>query len=220
MLKEDFFTRHPIDCAVELIGCELHWDHCSGIVVETEAYTATGDEACHTFLRRGAQKFVDSHDAGTGYIYLNYGIHWLLNVLIKGNMDGFVLIRALEPRAAQPLMGERRKLDDPLKLCSGPGKLTQALAILPSFHGSSLCYDPRRSFHARPDGDSAPGIVSDVRIGISRAADLPWRFLAEGSHYVSRPPTRSSALYRAAVNITTTTAENKRPGRPQRDNPA
>ncbi len=98
MLKEDFFTRHPLDCAADLIGCELHWDHCSGIIVETEAYAATGDEACHTFLRRGAQKFVDTHAAGTAYIYLNYGVHWLLNVLIKGEMDGFVLIRALEPR--------------------------------------------------------------------------------------------------------------------------
>ena len=220
MLNEDFFSRHPLTCAVDLIGCELRWDHCSGIVVETEAYTATGDEACHTFLRRGAQKFVDIHRAGTAYIYLNYGIHWLLNVLIKGGMEGFVLIRALEPRAAHLLMQERRQLADPTKLCSGPGKLTQAFGILPAVHGSSLCHDPRRSFHARPEGEPAPGIVSDVRIGISRAADLPWRFLAEGSRFVSRPPTRASSLFRAAENGAGASRPAKRPGRSRKNDPA
>ena len=190
MLTEDFFTQHPLRCATELIGCELRWDRCSGIIVETEAYTALGDEACHTFLRRGAQKFVDAHPAGTAYVYLNYGIHWLLNVLIKGDMDGFVLIRALEPRQGLPLMRERRKLEDAVKLCSGPGKLTQA--IPPTFHGSSLCHDPRRSFHARAAGSPEASIVTDVRIGISRAAELPWRFLLKGSRFVSRGPTAAS----------------------------
>ena len=193
MLTQEFFTRHPLTCAAELIGCELVWEHCSGIIVETEAYAAVGDEACHTFLRRGAQKFVDTHPAGTAYIYLNYGIHWLLNVLVKGpEMDGFVLIRALEPRRGIPLMQERRALVDPVKLCSGPGKLTQALAIPAAFHGSGLCDDPARAFHERPAGEPAPGIVADVRIGISRAADLPWRFLSEGSRHVSRRPTRAA----------------------------
>ena len=193
MLKEDFFTLHPVTCAARLIGCELHWDHCSGIIVETEAYTAVGDEACHTFLRRGAQKFVDAHPSGTAYIYLNYGIHWLLNVLIKGEMDGFVLIRALEPRLGLPLMQERRAMADPVKLCSGPGKLTQALALPATFHGSSLCHDPRRSFHARPPDGQTPAVVADVRIGISRAAELPWRFLAAGSRFVSRGPTKAAS---------------------------
>ena len=189
MLTEEFFTVHPLACARRLIGCELVWEHSSGLIVETEAYTALGDEACHTFLRRGAQKFVDTHPAGTAYIYLNYGIHWLLNVLIKGpEMDGFVLIRALDPRRGLELMKGRRKLDDPAKLCSGPGKLTQALGILPSFHGQSLCRDPQHAFHAPPPEVPAPAIIEDVRIGISRAADLPWRFLAAGSRYVSRGP--------------------------------
>ena len=188
MLNADFFSQSPLVCARELVGCELRWDRCSGVIVETEAYTALGDEACHTFLRRGAQTFVDTHPAGTAYIYLNYGVHWLLNVLIKGEMDGFVLIRALEPGPGQTIMQERRGLDDPIKLCSGPGKLTQALALLPAFHGSSLCHDPRRAFHGRPPEAVKPDVVSDVRIGISRAADLPWRFLLAGSRYVSRPP--------------------------------
>ncbi len=189
MLTEQFFTTHPVTCARALIGCELVWEHCSGIIVETEAYAALGDEACHTFLRRGAQKFVDANPAGTAYVYLNYGIHWLLNVLIKGpEMDGFVLIRALEPRRGVELMQERRGLTDTLKLCSGPGKLTQALSLPASFHGSSLCHDPQRSFHAPPLNEPPPAIVEDVRIGISRAADLRWRFLAADSRYVSRRP--------------------------------
>ena len=151
MLTEEFFASHPVTCARQLIGCELVWEHCSGIIVETEAYAALGDEACHTFLRRGAQKFVDTHPPGAAYVYLNYGIHWLLNVLIKGpEMDGFVLIRALEPRRGLELMKKRRGLEEPIKLCSGPGKLTQALAIPPLFHGSSLCRDPQRSFTPPP----------------------------------------------------------------------
>ena len=190
MLKKDFFTRDPLACAAEMIGCELRWDHCSGIVVETEAYAEIGDEACHTFLRRGAQRFVDKHPAGTAYIYLNYGMHWLLNVLIKGETNGFVLIRALEPRAGQALMAQRRGMTDAARLCSGPGKLTQALGVPPAFHGSSLCHDPCRSFHGRSPEEPAVAVVADVRIGISRAADLPWRFLASGSRYVSRGLTR------------------------------
>ena len=194
MLKEDFFSQHPLTCATELIGCEFHWDRCSGIIVETEAYTAVGDEACHTFLRRGAQKFVDSHPAGTAYIYLNYGIHWLLNVLIKGEMDGCVLIRALEAKTGIALMRERRGMEDARQLCSGPGKLTQAMAILPEVHGSSLCHDPKRAFYARPADAPVPEIVSDVRIGITKAAGLPWRFLAQGSRFVSRGPTKSAKV--------------------------
>ena len=187
MLGADFFTRHPLVCATELIGCELVWERCSGTIVETEAYTARGDEACHTFLRRGAQLFVDSHPAGTAYIYLNYGVHWLVNVLIKHESnDGFVLIRALEPRHGLPLMQARRKMTDPFHLCSGPGKLTQALGITAATHGHTLCHDPMHAFHARPAGSPAPEIVTDVRIGISRAADLPWRFLLKASRYASR----------------------------------
>ena len=196
MLTTEFFSRHPLVCATDLVGCELIWDHCSGIVVETEAYTAVGDESCHTFLRRGAQHFVDTNPAGTAYIYLNYGIHWLLNILIKSpEMNGFVLVRALEPRLGIPMMQERRGLEDPAKLCSGPGKLTQALGLPATFHGSSLCEDPRHAFHARHADVPKPGLVADVRIGISKAADFPWRFLAKGSRYVSKRPTAAAADY-------------------------
>ena len=198
MLTSEFFTRHPLACAIDLIGCELVWGHCRGVIVETEGYTALGDEACHTFLRRGAQRFVDDHPAGTAYIYLNYGIHWLLNVLVKHReTDGFVLVRAVEPTAGVPLMQERRKLTDPLKLCSGPGKLTQAFGIPATFHGSSLCRDETRAFHAAVPARQTGEIVCDVRIGISRAAELPWRFLAAGSAGVSRKPTAAAGSPRS-----------------------
>ncbi len=188
MLTPEFFARDPLTCATELIGCELVWGRCSGLIVETEAYAATGDEACHTFMRRGARKFVADHPAGTAYIYLNYGVHWLLNVLVKGGaMDGFVLIRALEPLRGVALMQARRKLTDARQLCSGPGKLTQALQIPATFHGSSLCHDPKRAFHPRPADGAAVQTVADPRIGISRAADLPWRLTLKDSRFVSRP---------------------------------
>ena len=194
MLTSEFFTRHPLACAIDLIGCELVWGHCRGVIVETEGYTALGDEACHTFLRRGAQRFVDDHPAGTAYVYLNYGIHWLLNVLVKNReSDGFVLIRAVEPTAGLPFMCERRKLADSLKLCSGPGKLTQAFGIPATFHGSSLCRDESKAFQAAVPARQEGKIVCDVRIGISRAAELPWRFLAAGSAYVSRKPTAAAS---------------------------
>ena len=202
MLTSEFFTRHPLACAIDLIGCELAWGHCRGVIVETEGYTALGDEACHTFLRRGAQRFVDDHPPGSAYIYLNYGIHWLLNVLVKNpESDGFVLIRAVEPTAGLPFMRERRKLTDPLKLCSGPGKLTQAFGVPATFHGSSLCRDESHAFLEATPARLAGEIVCDVRIGISRAADLPWRFLAAGSTYVSRKATRAASgpLGRAEV---------------------
>jgi DNA-3-methyladenine glycosylase len=190
MLDKDFFTRDPITCSKALIGCDLVWDRCRGRIVETEAYAAIGDEACHTFLRRGAQRFVNDHPPGTAYIYLNYGVHWLLNVLVKSlaGEEGFVLIRALEPLDGISLMQKRRNQQDIRNLCSGPGKLTQAMAIPPTFHGSSLCEHPRHAFHAPAPGEVKPEVVSDIRIGISRAADLPWRFLARGSRFVSRPP--------------------------------
>ena len=93
-----FFKRDPLTCARELIGTELIWDDCSGIVVEVEAYAAINDEAAHTFTRPSARSFIERNNAGAAYVYFNYGMHWMLNVLVKGDENGFVLIRALEPR--------------------------------------------------------------------------------------------------------------------------
>lgn len=183
MIPREFFERTPIACARGLIGAELCWGDCSGIIVETEAYDDVGDEAAHTFFRPSARAFVERYESGTAYVYLNYGMHWLLNVLVKGGRRrGFVLIRALEPTAGLEVMIARRKVAEVRKLCSGPGRLTQALDIDGSLHGKDLCSDPARSFRLRP---GRPRIVADGRIGISVATHLPWRFTLEGSRYIS-----------------------------------
>lgn len=186
-LGREFFQRDPLVCAAELVGCELVWGRCSGVVVETEAYSVVGDEACHTFNRPSSRVFVAQKQAGSAYIYLNYGMYWLLNVLVKnGREDGFVLIRALEPSRGLGIMRKRRGLEQLRALCSGPGKLSQALGITGEDHGRDLCGAEGPGFHAPVQ---RPVVVSDVRIGISKAADLPWRFLLEGSPFHSVPVT-------------------------------
>src|SRR5437667_6000013 len=151
MLPREFFQRDPLTCARELIGTELVWGDCSGIVVEAEAYAAIDDEAAHTFTRPSARMFIKRSKAGAAYVYFNYGVHWMLNVLVKGDADGFVLIRALEPRHGIALMKRRRGVDDVRRLCSGPGKLTQALNITDRHHEMDLCVDPRRCFVYHPN---------------------------------------------------------------------
>ena len=171
-----FFERDPLTCAREMIGCELLVGECGGTIIETEAYCAEGDPACHTFFRPSARKFVESHDAGTAYVYFNYGMYWLLNFLVKNEANpaqsGFVLIRALAPTHGIAQMQHRRTRTAVKDLCSGPGKLTQALAITGTHHGLPL-------------GDSIAlrrtrrlvEIETTPRIGISRAKDYLWRYL-------------------------------------------
>jgi DNA-3-methyladenine glycosylase len=196
-IGRDFFRRDPLTCARELIGCALVWNECAGIIVETEAYAATNDEASHTFARPSAREFIARHQAGAAYVYFNYGMYWLLNVLVKGGgEDGFVLFRAVEPTRGLDAMTTRRlarrrgPLAHPHALCSGPGKLTIALGIDGRDHGRDLCAKREVGFRASPR--PLPVIV-DLRIGISRAAHLPWRFLAEGSRFVSVAPARRGA---------------------------
>ena len=111
----------------------------------------------------------------------------MLNVLVKGGpRDGLILIRAIEPRRGIELMRKRRGIDDVRQLCSGPGKLTQALDITMRHHELDLCGDLRHCFAAREANDIK--VVADERIGISRSAHLPWRFTLRGSKFVSRPP--------------------------------
>ena len=183
-----FFKRDPIRCARELIGAELIWGDCSGVIVETEAYNAINDEACHTFMRPSTRAFIERNKAGAAYVYFNYGMHWMLNVLVKGDANGFVLIRALEPRTGIERMKKRRKLDDVKHLCSGPGKLTQALGITDRQHEMDLCADSRHCFASNAKARlRRVDVVADKRIGISRSAHLPWRFTLRGSPFVSAP---------------------------------
>ncbi len=185
MIRARFFQRDPVMCARELIGTELIWNKCSGIVVEAEAYLAQNDEACHTFSRPSARGFVARNKAGAAYVYFSYGAHWMLNVLVKGEGDGFVLVRALEPIRGIELMKKRRGVKDERQLCSGPGKLTQALDITDRHHEMNLCADRQHCFLRRTNKDV--DLVADARIGITRSAHHPWRFTLRGSKFVSVP---------------------------------
>jgi DNA-3-methyladenine glycosylase len=189
VIEREFFERDPLTCARELIGCELVWEKCAGIVVETEAYGAMDDPASHTFSRPSAREFIARHRAGTAYVYFNYGMYWLLNVLVKGGAgDGFVLLRALEPTRGIETMTQRRlahrqtRLAHPRQLCSGPGKLALALGVDGRDHGRDL-------YRGKTVGFRAPAhpieVHADARIGISRAQELPWRFTLRGSEFVS-----------------------------------
>lgn len=185
MIARSFFERDPLTCARELIGCELVWGECAGFIVETEAYCVHDDEACHAFMRPSTRAFMARNIPGTSYVYLNYGVHWLVNVLIKGGVeDGFVLIRALEPTQGLDLMTKRRGMTKLTSLCSGPGKLTQAMGITGTDHERDLCASKTIGFRGTPGALSA---VADVRIGISRSAHHLWRFLVPGNPHVSVP---------------------------------
>jgi DNA-3-methyladenine glycosylase len=184
IIRTAFFRRNPIVCARGLVGTELIWGSCAGKIVETEAYLAENDEACHTFSRPTARAFVERNKPGAAYIYFSYGAHWMLNVLVKGGTDGFVLIRAIQPNHGIALMKKRRGVDGEHQLCSGPGKLTQAFAITNRQHEMDLCVDPHHCFAEATDKDV--DVVADARIGITRSAHHPWRFTLRGSKFVSR----------------------------------
>jgi DNA-3-methyladenine glycosylase len=152
--------------------------------VEVEAYESVGDEACHTFFRPSTREFVAEHLPGAAYVYLNYGMHWLFNVLVKGpRAEGFVLVRALEP--TQGLEEMRLRRGPGRDLCGGPGKLTQALGILGEAHGADICAG--LGYGLRPPETPVPRamILADVRVGITKAADYPWRYLLKGSKCLS-----------------------------------
>jgi len=184
VITREFFTQSPVECARALVGCELVWGACSGIVVECEAYAAVGDPACHTFTRPSAREFVERHTAGTAYVYLNYGMHWMLNVLVKGEEDGFVLLRAIEPRRGLTAMQKRRGGKEGRELTGGPGRLAAALGVTGRHHGTDLCSSERRCFYPALTAE----VVADARIGISRAQDLRWRFSQSDNPFVSVSP--------------------------------
>jgi DNA-3-methyladenine glycosylase len=194
MLPRKFFERQPLEVARSLIGCRLAWQGCSGEIVETEAYAETGDEAAHMFFRKSAREFIQRNQPGTAYVYLNYGVHWLFNVMTRApdGEAGLILIRALRPTRGLPAMRERRGKQRPRDLCSGPGKLTQALGILGDQHETSVCRPGSPSILPRPAGYEEPPLLADARIGISKAQELPWRILAGGSPWVSVKPTQAA----------------------------
>lgn len=180
----EFFRRDPVVCARELIGCVFRWGECSGRIVETEAYTELDDPACHTWTRPSAREFIARHDAGTAYVYLNYGVHWLFNVLVKSpERSGFVLFRALEPLEGIGAMEKRRGLSRFTSLCSGPGKLTRALGIDGAVHATQFLFQPASGIRM---GEGIGSVVTGSRIGISRGLDMQWRFGESASRCLSR----------------------------------
>ena len=177
-----FFERDPLTCALDLLGCELVWRNTSGMIVETEAYAEYGDQACHTFLRPAVRTFISECPAGSIYIYLNYGVHWLLNFLVKGeSFRGFVLIRALEPRTGIKSMFKRRRVCKVTDLCSGPGKLTQAMGITAKWNGADFFAIPGVHLSLR---EKPPTVIASQRIGITRSAELEWRYFVGNSPFV------------------------------------
>jgi DNA-3-methyladenine glycosylase len=177
------FSAPSIDVARALIGAVLLVDGVGGRIVETEAYDAE-DEASHTFgglTPRNASMFGPPAHA---YVYRSYGIHWCLNLVCREAGHGAgVLIRAIEPTAGLDTMRQRRGLEDPRLLCSGPGRVAQALGVTRALDGHSIAEPP---FELQP----ATGLCEvqcGPRIGISKAVERPWRFGEARSRYLSRP---------------------------------
>jgi DNA-3-methyladenine glycosylase len=187
MLKRDFFARSVHEVAPELIGAELLVDGVGGRIVEVEAYDQE-DPASHAHRgRRTARNAAMFGPPGHAYVYRSYGIHWCLNlVCAEEGVAEAVLIRALEPTTRLDLQRRRRGVDDVRALCSGPGKLCQALAITGEHDGLALDVPP----FELAERNMAPEIVTGPRIGITRATELDWRYMIRGSPYLSRAAPR------------------------------
>ncbi|HEX5449188.1 MAG TPA: DNA-3-methyladenine glycosylase [Gaiellaceae bacterium] len=178
-----FFQRCVHEIAPELIGWTLLVDGVGGVIVELEAYDHT-DPAAHGYRNRRTERNASMFlPGGVAYVYRSYGVHWCLNFVCgEADVASAVLIRALEPTHGVDAMRARRGLDDERLLCSGPGRLCQALGVTRAHDGLSLDRPP---FELRPRTINAE-VVTGRRIGITKAADLPWRYGLAGSPYVSR----------------------------------
>jgi DNA-3-methyladenine glycosylase len=182
-LTRAFFARSVHEVAPDLIGATLLVDGVGGIIVEVEAYHHT-DPAAHSFRGPTARNKVMFGPPGFTYVYRSYGIHWCVNfVCEKEGSASAVLIRALQPTHGVPTMRRRRGLHDERLLCSGPGKLTEALGITDALNGRPLDVAPF-ALHA---GANKPDILAGVRIGITKAAELPWRYGLKDSKFLSKP---------------------------------
>ena len=182
-MPQRLFEQSAETVARTLIGAELAVDGVGGVIVETEAYDVF-DPASHSFVGPTARNAPMFGPPGRAYVYRIYGMHWCFNVVCDAGQPGSaVLIRALEPRTGLDRMSERRGPLPAAALCSGPGKLCQALGIDGSLNGRALDEPPfSLSLHVQP-----PELVQGVRIGITKGTHTPWRFGLKGSRFLSRP---------------------------------
>jgi len=185
-LDREFFDRSVHDVARDLIGCRLFFDGRGGTIVEVESYERD-DPACHAHVGLTERTRTLFGPAGRAYVYLSYGIHSLLNFVAEPEGEAAaVLIRALEPTAGLEEMRQRRGPGhDDLALCSGPGKLTEALGVGLEHNDAELDREP--FLLLGPESGARPEVVVGPRIGITKAVERPWRFCAAGSRFVSRP---------------------------------
>jgi DNA-3-methyladenine glycosylase len=188
MLSRDFFARSVHEVAPDLIGTTLLVDGVGGRIVEVEAYDQE-DPASHGYRGRTARNEAMFGPPGHAYVYRSYGIHWCLNlVCAQEGVPEAVLIRALEPTAGLDQQRRRRGVTEVRALCSGPGKLCQALAITGQHDGLPLDVPPFRL----EDREEVPVIVTGPRIGITRATELSWRYVEANSRFLSRSAPRGA----------------------------
>jgi DNA-3-methyladenine glycosylase len=184
-MRRSFYARPVVEVARDLIGCVVSHDGCAGVIVETEAYHHS-EPASHAYVGLTNRTRVLFGPPGYAYVYRSYGIHACLNAVSEPEGVGAAaLIRALEPVDGIDLMRERRGVERVESLCSGPGKLTQALGIGLDLNGSDLLRGPI-AIADRPRIWRDVEVVASRRIGITKAAELPWRFSALDSRYLSR----------------------------------
>jgi DNA-3-methyladenine glycosylase len=196
-LAPGFYRRSVHAVANDLIGCTVRHGETAGRIVETESYHER-EPACHAHVGVTERSRTLFGPPGRAYVYFSYGVHSLLNAVAEPEGVGAaVLIRALAPLEGLELMRERRRLDRTDDLCSGPGKLTEALGIGLALNGSSLIDGPIEVL-ARPTGARPPTVVRGERIGITKAAELRWRFCDADSRHVSRPWPAAMRARRAA----------------------
>jgi len=182
-LNRDFFVRGVHEVARGLIGAELLVDGVGGRIVELEAYSP-GDPASHAYRGRTARNASMFGPPGHAYVYRSYGVHWCLNFVCEPEgIASAVLIRALAPGRNIEVMRARRGVEDERLLCSGPGRLCQALGVTGEHDGLPLDRPP---FELRP-APSRVEIAVGTRVGLTRAAERPWRYGLAGSAYLSRP---------------------------------
>jgi len=182
-----FFQADAVSLARRLIGAELYVEGVGGRIVETEAYRAD-DPASHSFRGPSPRNRAMFGPVGHVYVYRSYGLHWCLNIVCDGASGGSaVLLRALEPLAGLEAMAARRGLDDPRRLCAGPGRLTQALGIDGTHDAMPIDAPP---FAVVP-ASGTHRVEHGPRIGITKAVDEPWRFCLAGSAFLSRPLRRA-----------------------------